>query len=209
MKYALLIGLIAPLACALLRLYTGKYLFNVGLTGGCALLLLLSGDARLWPVAAALGLSIAGDFCMAHKAAFPNAYLCGVALFFCAHAAFLCYIAQRLTLTAAVALVGAALFLFYGGYAVKRLLPNVPGAPMKAAVLSYAAISCAALALSFGLDAPLAEKLPFVFGIAMIVFSDACIAEADFGGRRGAAPLILPTYFACHLLVTASALLRA
>ena len=44
--------------------------------------------------------------------------------------------------------------------------------------------------------------------IVCILFSDTMIAESQFAGQKWAYPLILPTYYLCHLLVAASQLWR-
>lgn len=49
--------------------------------------------------------------------------------------------------------------------------------------------------------------LRYAAAIALLLFSDTMIAEADFAGNRRADILVLPTYYLCHIMVAASAIL--
>ena len=204
------IALIVPVACACARMRTGRYFWNIGVTGTCVLILTMAGKtAALFPMIAALLISIAGDYFMAHQKNAPRNYLLGVSGFFLAHAVFIIYAVSRpqnWPLAGACALVLAAGYI---PYALRCVLPHVQDLAMRIALLSYALISCAGLALACGMTVPLPERLTYLAGMAMIVLSDTLIAEADFAGRHKLERLILPTYFACHILVTASGILQS
>ena len=66
-----------------------------------------------------------------------------------------------------------------------------------------------ALAMALCLSAPAIEKALYALGVASILFSDTIIAQSDFAGDDRFSFLIMPTYFGCHVLVTASVLIGA
>ena len=47
----------------------------------------------------------------------------------------------------------------------------------------------------------------YACALALLLFSDTMIAEADFAGNPRADRLVLPTYYLCHILVALSAIL--
>ena len=106
------------------------------------------------------------------------------------------------TLAAAVALL-----IGYALYFVLRVYPRID-APTTAAITVYALLSIAGLYCAFSLNAPMPEKILYILGIASILFSDTMIAESLFLRQKWAGPLILPTYYLCHILLAASRLVR-
>ena len=210
MNIALLIALIVPFSFALLDIKRDYYPFHLVVTGGCALLLLLSPQRPAFaPMIVGLVFSIVGDWFLNHKAQNENFYLFGIGGFLLAHCSFILYILPQFRIQAAVWIVGGLLVLAYAPFLSKAILPGVNGMSMKIGVCAYAAISALALALAFGRQGAFVEKLLLLLGIGLIVFSDTIIAISDFGGNRRFAHWIMPTYYACHLLITASALTTA
>lgn len=207
MESILLVALIIPIVFAFLDLGRDYYPFHVGVSGGCALLLLLSAG-RLHHLALVAGLicSMAGDWFLHNKSRDERFYLFGIGGFLLAHCCYLIHILNRYQANNTVLIIGLLLLIGYGLFVAKRILPNVSGVPMKTAVSAYALISVLVLALSFGFQGTFSERLLFTLGIACIVLSDTIIAESDFGGNRRFARWIMPTYYACHVLITAGAL---
>lgn len=211
MKILLAISLVIPAALAFFGAKTHRYPFNVAMIAALIVIALVAGyrmGANVSFVVAGLAVSVVADYFMAHKGfEREHYYLLGIGGFFLAHALFLCHVVGHFQARPAVVFFGAALLTGYGVYLALRVLPRVSGAPMKIAVAAYAAISAVALALSLGytgLRETALETWLFAAGIAMIVLSDTFIAEADFVGNRAVSLWILPTYFACHLLLVGS-----
>ena len=96
---------------------------------------------------------------------------------------------------------------FYAPFLLKGLYPNIKEIPMRFAVTLYMLISVSVISVSAMMAVPPMEKWVFMIGIAMILFSDTLIALDDFMGRRRYGFLILPTYYACHILIASSMIL--
>lgn len=208
--------MIVPIAFAMMGIRTGKYKFTfLTLAANLAILISLSAVNAPRPpllladtppqLLLAVALSIAGDYFMGHKSS-PNdpKYLAGIVSFFAAHGCYLWYVLSRFTPTWQVFCLAGALISGYAVYIARRILPHVPGVPMKLGVAMYAMISAAVLGLSLGFTSGMPEKVLFISAIACLVFSDTMIAEADFAGNKRVGFLIMPTYFACHILLVAS-----
>ena len=193
--------LFLPIAMALLRLITGKYIFSALVSLACAAIIPFS-DAPF--VVIGLLLSVVGDYLLAHQKGHPNRFLCGVAFFGLAHLAFIAFAARRFVLSPAALAVLLALAALYAVYLARRVLPG-QGMPMRIALSGYAFVSLLGLFFALSMKAPHpAEYWLYAAGIASIVFSDTMIAEAEFVHHRWANRLILPTYYLCHILLAAS-----
>ena len=202
------LGLLVPLLFALLRLVTGQYLFSALTSLACAGIALIPGanvDGRL--LALALAASVAGDYLLAHQRGHANYFLWGVACFGLGHLAFILYAARRFRFSPAALAVMLALAAGYAFYLTRCVLPKQPAA-MRFALSGYTLVSLAGLFFALCLDAAPAERILYALGIASILFSDTMIAEAEFVGHRWARPLILPTYYLCHILIAASRLAK-
>lgn len=202
MQYLFLLILI-PVAFALLRLKTHRYIFSALTTLSCAAVALPNAPV----MALALFVSFIGDYFMAHKGKNELKYLLGIAGFFLGHVVFIAhallfipdlgtaeaapYIREGLT-TAAV------LALWFTPYLILRAIKKVPKL-LQIPVVLYTSVSIAGLAC-----AVMTQNALYTLGIAMLLFSDTMIAESDFVGNRKTGWLILPTYYLCHILVTLS-----
>lgn len=203
----LLVALIVPIAFAVMSVRTGNYYYNLGVTGGCVALLLLSGQPMaLLPLILSLLISIVGDYFMAHQQQSSSFYLYGMIGFFLAHACLLWYMFGRLEISWWMPVVAGALAIGYGLYLAMRILPNVTDLVMRIAMCAYASILVLAFAFALGFGVALLPRVLFALGVFSILFSDTVIAECDFAGEDRLSKLIMPSYFACHLLITASAL---
>jgi hypothetical protein len=148
--------------------------------------------------------SIAGDYFLSYKNKDKNYFVYGIALYFLAHIGYLLYIVMSFYINFAVFAVAAGVLLAgYLAYYFISLAKNVDGM-LSIAVISYLVISCAVLALAISAQADLAVKIPVVAGIALIVISDTIIAESDFSNHKRLAFLILPTYYAAQIFLSAS-----
>ncbi|MBE5808405.1 MAG: hypothetical protein E7317_08710 [Clostridiales bacterium] len=194
MPYALLS---IPLFCALMRLFTRKYVFSALTTLSCAALVIV----RAPVMAAALAVSAAGDWFMGHKGDNEGLYRMGILCFLLAHVIFIAYALTRVKTVAVPLAVGAALAAGYAVYLGTRVFGCVP-ALLKIPVAAYSVISL------IGFTCALMTKDPlYAIGIGLLLFSDTMIAEHDFVGNTSAGLLILPTYYLCQMLVALSGLL--
>ncbi|MBR3504850.1 MAG: hypothetical protein IKO07_11515 [Clostridia bacterium] len=204
MNYA---WLLLPLAMAILRLKTGKYVFSAFVSLSCAFIVLIGGgSARAFSLAAGLLVSVAGDYLLAHQKGKPMRFIAGVALFGAAHLIFMAYALWAFKFRPLALVFIALLAICYALYLTKRVLPGQPGA-MKIALPGYALASLAGLFCALCANEPTAaQRILYILGIACIVFSDTMIAEADFAHNKKAGKFILPTYYLCHILLAASCL---
>lgn len=204
--------ILIPIAFALLRLRTGRYIFSALTTLSCAAIALPSAPV----LSAALFVSFIGDYFMAHKGSKEWMYLLGIAGFFLGHVIFIAHSMLHILFAAHEAILlnalprtvylreglitGAALLLGFTPYLLLRVIKRVPNL-LKIPVMLYSLISSVGLACSVITGNPI-----YILGIAMLLFSDTMIAETDFVGNPKTGWLILPTYYLCHILVALSAL---
>ena len=206
MRLALWAALLAPVAAMVLGLKTKKFVWNCVLTLSCAVIVALTGRGMtVVPLIAALGLSIIGDFFMAHKKDRTMWYIGGISGFLLAHIAFIWYATGRFAGNMRIYIAGAALIFMLGYYLKTRVLPKMQEKTMQIAVSLYALISGVSVIAAAAMHAPEFERLLFAVGIALIAFSDTMIAETDFVGSKECSVYIMPAYYLCHILVAASA----
>ena len=194
---------------ALMQLTTGKYVFSALVTLSCALIVLVSGGhepGRSALMALGLVVSAVGDYLLAHQHGHPERFIAGVAAFGAAHLIFMIYALCAFRFRPLALGFIAVLAAFYAAYLLRSVLPG-QAVPMRIALSGYTLVSL--MGLFFALcanEATMAQRLLYILGIACIVFSDTMIAEADFVHHRWAHKYILPTYYLCHILLTASVL---
>lgn len=223
MELLWLSGLIITYVFARFALKKGKFCFKAGVTGSCVLLITaasLIGGAGIGVnflyLIPAFVFSIAGDAFLSFRRGRDSFFIAGIGMFFVAHVFYIFYVsASADTVSSAVIFAFlAVLLLVYFGF---RLSKGVKSAALKAAVLIYTLISCLSLSVAVSAvaanvysdsgPAEVASSLVYCIGILFIVFSDICIGENGFAGREKAGRLILPTYYAAHMILTASVIL--
>ena len=197
----------ASLLCGVFRFTTGGYIYSALITALCGVsVLFTSGGINNRLLAAGLFVSVVADWFLNHQSGHSERFLYGVIGFFIAHCLFAGYAAvRRFSLGAHIAT--AVLLIGFGIYMYMRVLPNVE-AGLKIPIIAYVLVSILSLYTAFSMNAPTAEKILYIVGIAAIVFSDTMIAENIFVGVKQAGKLVHPTYYACHWLITLSALIR-
>ena len=189
--------ILIPIAFTVLQLTTRKYIFSPLITLSCAAIALFHSPV----MAAALAVSAAGDWFMAHKGDREVPYILGIAGFFLGHVLFIAYTGPRILFAAAGMIAGTALAAFYLPYLLLRVIRKVPKL-LKVPVVLYTLISLAGLAC-----AVTTGHIAYILGIACLLFSDTMIAESDFVGSKPCGKWILPTYYFCHILVALSSLI--
>jgi len=197
-----------PIVLAVLKRYRFKgYFLSPVITLSCLLIALLSAREGKELICLAYGFSVIGDFFLAHQKISPFSYLFGVGGFFTAHAFFLSYAFLTARFSYWSVICAVILIVPYGRFLINGLYPNIRELSMRIAVTMYMLISIAVFSAAVSMDAAVFEKLLFTAGIAMILFSDTLIALSDFMGRRKLGSIILPAYYACHILIAASMIL--
>jgi len=180
-----------------------KFPFRAGVSVSCAAILwLMSGQEvrrTIWWVIAALLVSSVADWFMMNSGKVQVYFLYGVCLFFVAHVGFLVFCLKNGRIDRWLllpVLTGYLAFFFI------MLRPAISEPVLLVAVLSYLIISCFSLSAAAGLRLPAMAHWCFITGIALLVFSDTIIALRTFAGYKVLGFLILPTYFASHVMVT-------
>lgn len=201
------IGLIVPILLFIAKSKWDKYLFSPLITLSCLVLSAFSGAHACIFACLAFLFSVFGDFFLSHKSIHKDSYLFGIAGFFLAHAGFLAYALANSGVGILSPIIALVLVIPYGIYLVKRLYPALDNMPMRIAVTLYMLISISVFACAFSMNLPVYNKILFIVGIFMILFSDTIISISDFLGQRKWDKLILPTYYLCHILVCASMIL--
>ncbi len=209
------LGLSIPTVMSQLALRTNKFRFKAAVTGSCMALILAVAIVaglpalRVLPLLAAFGFSILGDAFLSFREGREGFYLYGILGFFCAHALYLANALARPVNPFPAIVLLVILLLPYTFYYRRRLVPHIDGQAMKVAMYAYILISCITFSFVATMDASLPERILLTAGIGLILFSDSCIGENDFGGNHALEGWILPTYYLSHILLTASVLVAA
>lgn len=196
--------ILIPIIFVILVFVEKDFVFRAGVSGSCALILILAGDKNLsrhtiWLVIAALLVSIPADWFLCNKRGMEIRFVYGIALFFLAHCGYLAFTLKngKINKKTLIGLLTVYLIFF-----IVMLMPSISNGVLLAAVLMYLIISCLSVAGAVGLKTDKFTRWIFAFGIGLLAFSDTIIALKEFGGYREYGFLILPTYFASHIVVT-------
>ena len=194
--------LLLPLLLALARLKTGRYVFSALTTLSAGLIALTnSASTAAALIACALFVSALGDYFMAHRFGDDRTYVFGIGGFFAGHALLIASAATRLTFSPMALVVGVLLCGLYAAFLKLHIASALPRA-LRLPAVAYTLISVAGFTLSL-----MTGDVMFACALALLLFSDTMIAEADFAGNPRADRLVLPTYYLCHILVALSAIL--
>jgi len=204
LKYALLI---IPVVLAILALNGFGFFFKSGSAGVGILIILFTwfnkiGKAKdIWMIIGAFAFSIGGDWFLSNRHGDTGMFVAGIALFFVAHIGYLSYALMngKINLVSlGILLIGYLVFFFL------KLFPALDNPVLMIAVLAYLFISCFSLAAAIGIKATPSVYWSYVFSIFLVLFSDTIISFKEFMGYSGLNFLILPTYYAAHILITFS-----
>lgn len=197
--------LLFPVALAVARLITCKYIFSALTTASCLVVVCVSGASGWAWVAAGLLASIVGDYFMNRE----RGFLYGIMGFFCAHMCFLGFAIYSFgALNIYCILTAALMCVCFIAFLALRIYPREPSLPIKIALTMYMLISVSVFALSMCASPYNASALAFTTGIFMIVFSDTLIGFDKYLKIGWAGKWVLPTYYACHVLIALALVLR-
>lgn len=204
LKYLLLF---IPVIMAVFALKKYGFLFQSGSAGFGIILLLLTWKNRIfqakdvWMILLAFLFSIGGDWFMTHKQDNTEMFIGGITLFFVAHIGYLSFALMNgkvKWLFTLVVLAGYLVFFFV------KLFPAFNDNVLMSAALIYLLISCFSLGAAVGIRATPVVRWTFISGIFLVIFSDTIIALDEFVGYEKLNFLILPTYYAAHIIITFS-----
>lgn len=202
------ISLAAAAVCGVLRCVLGHYAFSAATTLLCACAAACSRNVGLkLALVAGLLVSVVADWFLAHQKIDSNRFLYGVLGFFAAHCLFAWQAGMRFSFNTAFLVIALVLLVGYGVYMAARVLPKVESG-LRVPLILYMLVSVASLYFALSMDAPLLPRILYIVGIAAILFSDTMIAENEFLHQAWAGKLVLPFYYACHVLITLSFLLQ-
>lgn len=212
--------LFLPLATLVGYLLTGSFFLRSSTTLLCLVITLilcvaLRRERAVWWVVAAFALSFMGDYVLGHWGGSFEGFVSGVGLFLLAH---LCYVGYSLCRGRLLRWLFLVLVLIFGAYYIFLLCPAISDVVTSTAVLAYILVSCLSLAAAAGIKSESSElcensklsvfKILFVAGVASLLFSDLLIAQKRFLHDGTLYPLMMPTYFASQLLISAALISR-
>lgn len=198
-------SLLIPFILAILAVAGFGFLFKAAVPGSCAIILIffykkqLKSFPDIWYVIAAFLFSIAGDWFLSNKGDSFLMFSAGIGLYLFAHVGYLWFALKNgrmHKLFTIVLLAGYLLFFFV------RLYPALDDTVLLIAVLLYLLISCFSLGAAFGIKLAPVVKWSFFAGVTLVLFSDTIIALNEFTGYGTLNFLILPTYYAAHMIIT-------
>jgi len=197
--------LIIPLILAYFAKSGYGFVFKASVPGSCILILVflhrkvLSTISDVWYVFAAFFFSIIGDWFLSNKGDSFIMFSLGISFFFIAHVGYLGF-----------ALANGKLHKFFtvvllSGYIVFFFLcmfPAINDTVLLIATFLYLLISCFSFGAAFGIKLKPVVKWSYFLGITFVLFSDTIIALSEFTKYRELNFLILPTYYAAHIIIT-------
>lgn len=198
--------LLLPVLTLTLYLCTRIYAFSILTTSfSCIIMVIFIGAKNCMKtlyVAFAFLFSIAGDFMLGHAPHLQFHFIYGVGLFFMAHVCYISYALQNGRINWKFLFLLTAGFLIYY---LTTLMPAIDHIAINIAVLLYTLISCLSIAAAAGLKSrSKVSNCLFLSGICCLAFSDTLISLNVFLSIDAIYFLMLPTYYASQILVTAS-----
>jgi len=194
-----------PLFFVFLALAGLGFVFKAGVTLSCLLIILLAYNAQLlksadvWWIILAFVFSIIWDWFLSNKGDSFLMFTVGIGLYFLAHLGYLVFALMNGGLNKIFTAIVLVLYLIFF-FMVLR--PAINESVLLVAVLIYLLISCLSLGASVGLRDYKITKWSYIVGITMILFSDTIISFKEFTSYQQLNFLILPTYYAAHILIS-------
>jgi uncharacterized membrane protein YhhN len=203
--------LIIPLLLAIMALAGYGFFFKAAVPGSCALILAILYLRQIrkvtdtWFVIAAFLFSIAGDWFLSNKGASFLMFSAGIGLYLCAHMGYLFFAIRngRIHKLFTVAVLAGYLIFFF-----MVLSPVINETLLLVAILLYLLVSCFSLGAAFGIRSVTAFKWSYFAGVTLVLLSDTIIALNEFASIDACNFLILPTYYAAHIMITFAVIKR-
>ncbi len=207
MKKSIYIFFLVPLILSLLAFQGYGFIFKAGVTLSCILILLVGSKSSLkalndiWFILGAFTFSIIGDWFLSNKDESLVMFAAGIGFYFLAHAGYLIYAIKNGSLNKTFTLFILAIYLLF--FAIV-LWPAINDAILLISVILYLLISCFSVGASFNLFFSPVVRWSYFAGVVLILLSDTVISFKEFTSYQQLNFLILPTYYAAHMLITLS-----
>lgn len=198
--------LLLPVVFMICYIITHRYLYDFLTTFSCAVivgvLVLRQKTVVNWGIIVlAFLFSLAGDRMLFTRAGSDIRFIYGIALFFAAH---LFYIFFCLRNGHWSVRFFCLLLVCYMAYFFIALMPSISNGVLLTAVCLYILVSCFSVAAAWGLSLDKTTRMLFFIGIVCLVFSDTLISIREFLHQHLLYTLMLPTYYASQILVSAA-----
>ena len=200
-----------PLLSGILALSHFGFLFKAGVAGAGILILAwiyweeLGRNKDVYAIFLAFLFSIFGDWFLSNRNNENVRFIMGIAMFFVAHVGYLTFALLNGKLNR---LLTAVILIVYLTFFLLLLSPGIKSDALMAASLCYLLISCFSLGAALGVKGKNGFRWLFVFGIALVLFSDTLIALREFAKFGSLDFLVLPTYYLAQISVTAALIYR-
>ncbi|WP_273274970.1 lysoplasmalogenase [Maribacter polysiphoniae] len=196
---------LAQVISAIIATATDVFIFKISVAALGAIILLIAFSKKLrnafdvWVVILAFVCSMIGDFYLSHMNGNNSMFVIGISLYLLAHIGYLIFSLLNGTIRWRYTLLITTAFLIFFYFS---LYPNIPDKTLMVTVLFYLIVSCVSLGAALGIKALPKIKLPYVFGIALVLFSDTIISFKEFVHYDALNVLILPTYYLAQIAIT-------
>lgn len=184
---------------------TDIFIFKIGVAAVGSIILLIAYYGQLmkvldvWVVILALVCSMIGDYFLSHMSGDNSMFIIGISLYLMAHVGYLIFSLLNGTIRWKITtLITTAFLIFY----YLTLYPNILDKTLAFIVLFYLIVSCVSLGAAMGIKVKPNIKMPYLIGIALILFSDTLISFKEFMSYDSLNFLILPTYYLAQICIT-------
>lgn len=201
----LLLLVITQFVSSIIATGTDIFIFKIGVAAVGSIILLIAYYGQLmkvldvWVVILALVCSMIGDYFLSHMSGDNSMFIIGISLYLMAHVGYLIFSLLNGTIRWKVTtLITTAFLIFYS----LTLYPNILDKTLAFIVLFYLIVSCVSLGAAMGIKVKPNIKMPYLIGIALILFSDTLISFKEFMSYDSLNFLILPTYYLAQICIT-------
>jgi len=184
---------------------TDIFIFKIGVSAVGSIILLIAYYGQLmkvldvWVVILALVCSMIGDYFLSHMSGDNSMFIIGISLYLMAHVGYLIFSLLNGTIRWKITtIITTAFLIFY----YLTLYPNILDKTLAFIVLFYLIVSCVSLGAAMGIKVKPNIKMPYLIGIALILFSDTLISFKEFMSYDSLNFLILPTYYLAQICIT-------
>ncbi len=190
---------------AILAIATDILVFKISVAALGAIILLIAYSKKLmkamdvWVVILAFVCSMIGDGYLSNMNGDSSMFMIGISLYLLAHIGYLIFSLLNGSLKWGIT---AGILLVFIVFYYCTLYSYITDKSLAYTVLFYLIVSCVSLGAALGIRAVPKVKLPFVVGIALILFSDTIISLKEFINYDSLNILILPTYYLAQIGIT-------
>ena len=202
---SLYLWFLLPITFSFLAYLGFGFIYKAAVSSSCLIIIFNAFSFRLqkfqdtWFIILAFVFSIIGDWFLSNKEDSFLMFAVGIAMYFLAHLGYLVFALYNGSLNrnfTGILLVIYLVFFFI------VLWPAINEPILLIAVLIYLLISCISPGAAINLKGKSIVRWSYFAGIALILFSDTIISFKEFTSYQKMNFLILPTYYAAHIIIT-------